>query len=66
MIFVGVIGMVFVFFLGLGQPLDRGPSGAAIVQLDDIRLDLADFERTSRGTRSRGKREIGFMFGFRR
>lgn len=62
MIFVGVIGMVFVFFLGLGQPLDRGPSGAAIVQLDDIRLDISDFERTRSNQEQRYRDALGDQF----
>ena len=46
-IFIIIIGGVFVFFLGLGGPLSRqsGPSGNAVVQLDDLRLEVSDFQR---------------------
>jgi peptidyl-prolyl cis-trans isomerase D len=62
MLFVGVIGLVFVFFLGLGQPLDRGPAGAAIIQLDDIRMDISDFERTRSNQEARFRDALGDQF----
>jgi peptidyl-prolyl cis-trans isomerase D len=44
--FIAIIGAVFVFFMGSGAPLTGGgPSGNAIVQLGDIRLDQTDFQR---------------------
>lgn len=44
-LFVLVLGGVFVFFMGLGQPLRSGPSQGMVVELGDIRLANADFQR---------------------
>ncbi len=45
-ILVALVGGVFVFFMGLGQPLQTGgPSQGTVVQLGDMRLDQADFLR---------------------
>jgi peptidyl-prolyl cis-trans isomerase D len=45
-ILVTLVGGVFVFFMGLGQPLQPGaPSQGTVVQLGDMRLDQADFLR---------------------
>lgn len=46
-LFISVIGLVFVFFLGLGggSPTGVGPSGNSVVELDDIRLEVSDFQR---------------------
>ena len=45
-ILVALVGGVFVFFMGLGQPLQPGgPSQGTVVQLGDIRLAQADFLR---------------------
>ena len=45
-ILVALVGGVFVFFMGLGQPLQRGgPSQGTVVELGNIRLVQADFLR---------------------
>jgi peptidyl-prolyl cis-trans isomerase D len=45
-ILVALVGGVFVFFMGLGQPLERGaPSQGSVVQLGDINLGQPDFLR---------------------
>ena len=62
MLFVGVIGLVFVFFIGLGQPLDSRGTGDAIVSLGDIRMDLSDFERTRAGQEQRFREALGDQF----
>lgn len=62
MLFIGVIGVVFVFFIGLGGPLSSGLSGGAIVELDDIRLDLSDFERIRAREEQRYRDALGDQF----
>lgn len=63
MIFVAVIGLVFVFFLGLGGgTLDSGPSAGAVVELDDMRLDVSDFERTRARAEERYREALGDQF----
>ena len=44
-LFVLLIGGVFVFFMGLGAPLQTGPSQGMVVELGDIRMAVADFQR---------------------
>ena len=45
-IFIVAIGVVFVFFIGLGGPMERsGPSGGAVVELGDIRLGQEEYLR---------------------
>jgi peptidyl-prolyl cis-trans isomerase D len=62
-IFVGAIGIVFVFFLGLGGPLEQNqPSGNAVVELGEIRLDVADFQRTRAQQEARLREAMGDQF----
>lgn len=44
-LFVLLVGGVFVFFMGLGQPLQTGPSQGIVVELGDVRMAVADFQR---------------------
>jgi len=47
MIFIAVIGAVFIFFIGLGGPLTgSGPSGNTVIQAGDIAILPSDFYRT--------------------
>jgi peptidyl-prolyl cis-trans isomerase D len=60
LIFVSVIGLVFVFFLGAGG--GGGPStptGNAIVQLDDVRLTARDFAREKYNLEAQLREELG-------
>jgi peptidyl-prolyl cis-trans isomerase D len=60
LIFVSVIGLVFVFFLGAGGGNQSGsPSGNFIVQLDDDKLTSRDFERAKSGLEARLREELG-------
>lgn len=46
-IFVAVIGGVFVFFVGLGQPLNSdAPAAGSVIQIGDVYVDRADYLRT--------------------
>jgi len=65
-IFIAVIGAVFVFFIGLGGPLtgDR-PSAGAVVELDDIRLDNSDYQRVRAQQESRYRESLGDQFDSR-
>ena len=46
-IFITIIGAVFIFFLGLGGPLEGGGSpGSAIIQAGNIEILPSDFYRT--------------------
>jgi peptidyl-prolyl cis-trans isomerase D len=60
LIFVSVIGLVFVFFLGVGGGVGPStPSGNTIVQLDDLRLTSRDFAREKSNTEARLRQELG-------
>ncbi|MEZ4332688.1 MAG: SurA N-terminal domain-containing protein [Myxococcota bacterium] len=60
LIFVSVIGFVFVFFLGTGGGFGPGtPSGNAVVQLDDVRLTQIDLGRERAQLEDRLRAELG-------
>jgi len=60
LIFVSVIGLVFVFFLGVGGSFGpTTPTGNTIVQLDDIRLSSIDLGREREATENRLRAELG-------
>jgi peptidyl-prolyl cis-trans isomerase D len=61
LIFVSVIGLVFVFFFGSGGSGvgPAGPTGNAVVQLDDIQLTSRDFGREKQSTESRLRAQLG-------
>lgn len=60
LIFVSVIGFVFVFFLGTGGGLGPStPSGNAVVQLDDVRLTQIDLARERGQLEDRLRAELG-------
>ncbi len=60
LIFVSVIGLVFVFFLGSGGGFGpAAPTGNAIVQLDDIRLTQTDLGRERAAKEERLRNELG-------
>lgn len=46
LLLVTFVGAVFVFFMGVGSNFGPGnPTGNAVVQLGDIRMQIADFQR---------------------
>ncbi len=60
LIFVSVIGAVFVFFLGSGGGFGPAtPTGNAVVQLDDIRLTQIDLGRERAAIEDRLRNELG-------
>lgn len=60
LLFVSVIGVVFVFFLGTGGGLGPStPSGNAIVQLDEVRLTQIDLGRERASMEERLRAELG-------
>lgn len=60
LIFVSVIGAVFVFFLGSGGGFGPAtPTGNAVVQLDDVRLTQADLDRERSAMEDRLRSELG-------
>ena len=62
-IFVFSIGIVFVFFIGLGGPLESNrPSGNAVVELGEIRLDVADFQRSRAQQEARLREGMGDQY----
>ena len=62
-IFISVIGAVFVFFLGLGGPLQGGgPTGDFVVQLDDLVIDRIDFDRVRESQERRLRESLGSQF----
>ena len=60
LIFVSVIGLVFVFFLGVGGGSGPGtPTGNFIVQLDETKLTSRDFDREKGNLEARLRQELG-------
>ncbi len=60
LIFVSVIGAVFVFFLGSGGGFGPAtPTGNAVVQLDDVRLTQIDLGRERSAMEDRLRAELG-------
>jgi peptidyl-prolyl cis-trans isomerase D len=60
LIFVSVIGLVFVFFLGVGGGTGPStPTGNTIVQLDDVRLSSRDFSREKYNLEAQLRQELG-------
>ena len=60
LIFVSVIGLVFVFFLGVGGGFGPAtPSGTTVVQLDDIQLTTRDLARVKANTEARLRQQLG-------
>lgn len=60
LLLVSVIGVVFVFFLGTGGNRGSGtPSGNAVVQLDDVRLSMADYGRAVDALEAQLQEQIG-------
>ncbi len=62
-IFVGVIGLVFAAFMGMGGPFaPGGPSTGSVVELDDRRIGLEDFERVRAIQENRVRESLGDQF----
>lgn len=60
LIFVSVIGLVFVFFLGVGGGGGpTTPTGNTIVQLDEVRLTQRDFAREKYNLETQLREELG-------
>lgn len=61
LIFVSVIGLVFVFFFGSGgSGFGPGtPTGDTIIQLDDIQLTSRDYAREKQNTETRLRQQLG-------
>ncbi len=64
LLFVSVIGVVFVFFMGVGGGFGRGsrPSGNAVVELGDVRLEVSDFQRIRAQQEARYREQLGDQF----
>jgi len=62
-ILVALVGGVFVFFMGLGQPLaPNSPAQGTVVQLGDIRLAQADFLRVRAQQADAFRDQLGDQF----
>ncbi len=61
-LFVLLIGGVFVFFMGLGQPLQGGPSQGMVVELGDIRMSVPDFLRVREQQAETYRDQLGDQF----
>ena len=61
LIFVATVGLVFVFFFGSGGGGigPAGPSGNAIVELDEVQLTTRDFSREQRSIADQLRRQLG-------
>jgi peptidyl-prolyl cis-trans isomerase D len=60
LIFVGVIGLVFVFFLGVGGSFGpTTPTGNTIIELDDVRLTSRDLARERANLENRLRDQLG-------
>jgi peptidyl-prolyl cis-trans isomerase D len=63
-LFVAAIGGVFVFFIGLGAPLQR--SATAVVQVGDDEFDFREFSRTRAQRESAFQQQLGNDFDARK
>jgi peptidyl-prolyl cis-trans isomerase D len=61
-ILVALVGGVFVFFMGLGGPLQGGPSQGVVVELGDIRLAQTDFLRVRAQQAEAYREQLGDQF----
>ena len=62
-IFITVIGLVFVFFLGLGEPLTgSGNPDGTVVRAGSIRFNLADYYRTRAAQAEQFRERLGDQF----
>jgi peptidyl-prolyl cis-trans isomerase D len=62
-IFIVAIGVVFVFFIGLGGPMEQsGPSSGAVVELGDIRLGQDEFLRVRARQEESYREQLGDQF----
>ncbi len=67
-IFVGAIGIVFTFFLGLGGAptnTQQSTSGEVVVKLGDTELGMADFQRARARQQQRMQSALGDQFDSR-
>jgi len=63
LILVSLVGLVFVFFMGLGEPLQPGgPSQGSVVELGDIRLSQLDFLRVREQHSDTYREQLGDQF----
>ena len=63
LIFVAVIGLVFVFFLGVGGSFNpTAPTGSTIIQLDEVRLTSRDLARERANLENRLRDQLGDAF----
>jgi peptidyl-prolyl cis-trans isomerase D len=67
LLFVSVIGAVFVFFMGAGGGFgpNQGPSGNAVVQLGEVRLGMPDFQRLRAQQEATFREQMGEQFDAR-
>ena len=62
-IFIAVIGLVFVFFLGLGEPLTgSGSPDGTVVQAGSVRFNSADYYRTRAAQAEQFRERLGDQF----
>ncbi len=61
-LFVLLIGGVFVFFMGLGGPLQGGPSQGVVVELGDVRMSVPDFLRVRNQQAETYREQLGDQF----
>jgi len=61
-IFIAVIGLVFVFLIGLGGPMRGGPSAGDVVTLDDIRFGQREFLRIRAQQEEAYRLQLGEQF----
>jgi peptidyl-prolyl cis-trans isomerase D len=62
-ILIALVGGVFVFFMGLGGPLEGGgPAQGLVVELGDIRLGVADFQRIRAQQAELYREQLGDQF----
>lgn len=63
-ILIALVGAVFIFFMGLGGPLQQGqgPAQGLVVELGDIRLAAADFQRVRAQQAEAYRQQLGDQF----
>lgn len=66
LLLVTFVGGVFVFFMGVGGQFGPGrPTGNAVVELDDMRMQVSDFQRVRANQEELYREQLGDQFDSR-
>ena len=63
-IIIALVGIAFVFFLGVGGPMtgNQGPEAGVVLMLDDIRIDTVEYNRLRSRRETQMREYLGAQF----